>query len=128
MFDNLSNFMKIVTPRKLKKGGAVSIVPPSSELAFFAMHRIVEGKKAFFTDLYNLNVFKNLKGLIIGRAYRQSDGNLEKIKNIFLRYTENTKYPILYGVDVGHTTPMITIPFWGQVEMNSRENKFIIYG
>jgi muramoyltetrapeptide carboxypeptidase len=78
----------------------------------------------YLADLYNLNVFKNIKGLVIGRPYAQSQGNLQKIKELVELYTKNTKYPILYGVDIGHTTPMITLPFGVKVLLDSEKNVF----
>ncbi len=77
-------------------------------------------------DLFNLNVFKDIKGLIIGRPYAQDEGRLAEIKAIFDFYTKNTKYPILYDVDIGHTTPMITVPYGMKVVLDSSKNIFEI--
>ncbi len=75
-------------------------------------------------DLYNLDVFKAIKGLVIGRSYGQSEENLKKIKELIEAYTKGAKYPILYGVDIGHTTPMITLPLGVKVLLDSEKNLF----
>jgi len=81
---------------------------------------------AYLSDLFNLDVFKGIKGLIIGRPYSQNNESLEKIEKIIKGYTKGTKYPILYGVDIGHTSPMITIPMGAKVLLDSKLNKFVI--
>lgn len=81
---------------------------------------------AYLADLFNLDVFNKIKGLIIGRPYAQSSENLNKIKEIIEFYTKDTAYPILYGVDIGHTTPMITLPFGVKVVLDSSEGIFKI--
>ncbi len=78
----------------------------------------------YLTDLNNLNVFDNIKALIIGRAYGQTDKDLKSIRDIFINITRCKKYPILYGVDIGHTTPMITLPIGVLVNIDSAKNSF----
>ncbi len=78
----------------------------------------------YLADLFNLGVLTKIKGLIVGRAYAQSQGNLKRIKEITQFYTKGTKYPILYGVDIGHTTPMITLPFGIKVALDSTKGVF----
>lgn len=83
---------------------------------------------AFLADLYNIGIFKEIKGLIIGRAYAQNEQNMEEIKKIFLRYAKGTDYPILYNVDIGHTIPMITLPLGAKVLIDSKNGTFEIKG
>lgn len=81
---------------------------------------------AYLADLYNLDVFKKIKGLIIGRACNQSKEDIKNVRGLIEFYTKNTKYPILYGVDIGHTTPMITLPLGVKVLLNSDKDIFEI--
>lgn len=81
---------------------------------------------ANLADLYNMNIFKVIKGLIIGRAYAQDEVNFKKIKKAILWYTKSTRYPILYNVDIGHTSPMLTLPFGIHIIMDSKRNIFQI--
>lgn len=83
---------------------------------------------AYLADLFNLGVFIGIKGLIIGRAYAQSSENIKKIKQMIERYTKSSKYPILYGADIGHTTPMITVPLGATAVLDSAKDLFEIKG
>ena len=39
----------------------------------------------------------------------------------YLELTEGKSYPVLSGVDVGHTDPMLTVPLAERAEINSEE-------
>lgn len=69
-------------------------------------------------------IFKDITGLIIGRPFKYSDDETEKFKNIILDNTKNYNFPILFGVDIGHTDPQITIPLGAEVELISSDNIF----
>lgn len=81
---------------------------------------------SFLADLYNLGVFDNIKGLIIGRPYHYSSQQSEELKQIILRYSFRKKYPILYNSNIGHTDPIITIRYGSVVELDSEKNSFRI--
>ncbi len=77
--------------------------------------------------LCNLNlagIFKQIKGLIIGRPFRYDEKEKEKFKEIILDNTKDYNFPILYGVDIGHTDPQITIPLGVKIRLDSRLNLF----
>lgn len=80
---------------------------------------------AQLADLEIAGIFKEIKGLIVGRPFRYSDEEVEKFKEVILDNTKDYDFPILYGVDIGHTDPQITVPLGTTVEINSLENKFI---
>ncbi len=75
-------------------------------------------------DLELAGIFKEIKGLIVGRPFRYSEEDTEKFKEIILDNTKDYNFPVLYGVDVGHTDPQITIPLGADVEINSEKNLF----
>lgn len=83
---------------------------------------------ACLADMYNVGVFSQIKGLVIGRpyGYRNSAKKLSLLKEVVMNYTKNTNYPILFNADIGHTSPMITIPFGAKIELDSKKNKFEI--
>lgn len=56
---------------------------------------------------------KNIKGLIVGRAQKDSEMNLEKWKYILDR-DELKDIPVIIDMDFGHTTPIITFPIGGK--------------
>ena len=77
-------------------------------------------------DLRNLNVFKEIKGLIFGRGFSYNEDQINQIKEIILMNTHGSTFPILYGIDIGHSDPMITIPLGVEVEIDSEKNLFSI--
>lgn len=81
---------------------------------------------AHLTDLELSGVFDNLKGMIIGRPFGYSQEDIERLKEIILQRTEQYEFPILFGTDIGHTDPIMTIPLGAKTSINSKENKFEI--
>ncbi|MDP2656441.1 MAG: LD-carboxypeptidase [bacterium] len=68
-------------------------------------------------SLINQKMFHKVSGIIFGRF--QSDSNMTKmlLKKIIKTKKELDNIPILANVDFGHTTPMITFPIGGEVEL-----------
>lgn len=79
---------------------------------------------ALLCNLEIAGIFKQIKGLIIGRPFRYDDEEKEKFKEIILDNTKDYYFPILYGVDVGHTDPQITIPLGAKIKLDSKQNLF----
>ena len=75
-------------------------------------------------DLKLSGIFDEIKGLIVGRPFGYTDEEKQKFKEIILDNTKDYDFPILYGVDVGHTDPQITIPLGSKVKLNSKQNNF----
>ena len=81
---------------------------------------------AFFADLENIGVFQNIKGLLVGRPYQFKEDSIEKLKEILLYYTADHNYPILFNANIGHASPIITIPLGASCNIDSRNNLFEI--
>ncbi|MAG48067.1 LD-carboxypeptidase [archaeon] len=81
---------------------------------------------SYLEDLRLSGVFNEISGMIVGRPFKYSSENYEKLKKKILERTENYNFPILFGIDIGHTDPQITIPLGVNVIINSNENKFEI--
>lgn len=82
----------------------------------------------FFTQLRQIGVFEQISGLIVGRfpsvvGFTESD-SFEMILNDAL---QGYHFPVMTGVDFGHTQPLITIPIGIQTSMNTEnlEIKFL---
>ncbi len=71
-------------------------------------------------------IFNQIKGLIVGRPFRYNDEETEKFKEIILDNTRDYSFPILFGVDIGHTDPQITIPLGAKSKIDSEKNLFEI--
>jgi muramoyltetrapeptide carboxypeptidase len=78
----------------------------------------------YLEQLNILGVFSQIKGLIFGRPYNYSDGDTKLLKRKLLERTKEYGFPILYGADIGHTDPQITIPIGVEVVIDSEANTF----
>ena len=81
---------------------------------------------AYFTDLKLSGVFDQIKGLIVGRPFRYNKEQVRKFKEVILENTKDCDFPILYGADIGHTNPIITIPLGAEVKIDSEKDIFSI--
>ncbi len=75
-------------------------------------------------DLELVGIFKEIKGLVVGRPFGYSSEEKRNFKKIILDNTKDYNFPILYGVDIGHTDPQITIPLGSRTEIDSEKNLF----
>jgi muramoyltetrapeptide carboxypeptidase len=86
----------------------------------------VENIDSYLTDLELSGVFKDIKGMIIGRFFGYSEQEKKKMIKIIKERTSGYKFPILLNVDIGHSDPMITIPLGVRVKIDSSKNLFQI--
>lgn len=77
-------------------------------------------------DLRLAGVFKEIVGLVVGRPFGYSEEESKIFKDIILDNTQGFDFPILYGIDIGHSDPMITIPLGSETIINSKNNTFAI--
>ncbi|KAF1322907.1 Udp-n-acetylglucosamine transferase subunit, partial [Globisporangium splendens] len=63
--------------------------------------------------------FKRISGLVVGRAFAYTDAQVAELQRLIMYHTRDTAFPILYGVDTGHTNPIVTIPLGCQVALDS---------
>ena len=76
--------------------------------------------------LRTMGVFDVIKGLIVGRPFGYTQEEHKEFKSLILKHTEKYTFPVLYGVDVGHSDPQLTIPLGVKVTLDSDTNKFSI--
>ncbi len=65
---------------------------------------------ADLTQLRNLGVFDEIAGLAIGRTDNWSDSDVEVLHSLVQQATSRTDFPILAGIEVSHSAPLLTIP------------------
>ena len=80
---------------------------------------------SFLADLNNINLFDEIKGLIIGRPYHYSSEEQKGLISI-IKYYVKEDYPVLLNVNLGHTDPIITLPYGSQAYLDSGKNLFKI--
>ncbi len=81
---------------------------------------------SFLADLDNLGVFRIIKGLIIGRPYFYEEEDNVELRKLIDNYTKDHDYPILFNANIGHVSPIITLPLGAKVKLDSEKNCFEI--
>lgn len=77
-------------------------------------------------SLIHLPSFKGVKGIVIGRFQNATDMTESRIIKIIKSKKELKNLPVIANVDFGHTSPIITFPIGGEVEMNTKNKSIII--
>ncbi|PBC66230.1 muramoyltetrapeptide carboxypeptidase LdcA involved in peptidoglycan recycling [Streptomyces sp. TLI_235] len=62
------------------------------------------------TQLEMLGVFDRMAGLLVGRSFRGAEGFEEQFTSLVAERFAHHGVPVLAGVDLGHTDPMLTLP------------------
>lgn len=74
-------------------------------------------------SLLHLAKNNNIKGIVVGRAEKNSEMTFDKWKYIFETKKELNNIPIVVDADFGHTTPIFTFPIGGKVTLKVENNK-----
>lgn len=77
-------------------------------------------------DYQNMGVFEKIRGLIVGRPMYYSDEEKQLLREIVIERTQGYTFPIITGMDFGHTAPQFTIPLGCMVQIDSTEKRFEI--
>lgn len=86
----------------------------------------LDAARADMADLVNLGVFGKIGGLVIGRPFAYNEEMKREFKQTVLDQCYGTSFPILMDVDVGHTSPMVTVPLDSMVELDSERDEWSI--
>jgi len=70
--------------------------------------------------------FEEVRGIVIGRFQKESNMTNELLTKIIKSKKELQGIPVISNVDFGHTTPIITFPIGGKVEIVSSKNRIEI--
>jgi muramoyltetrapeptide carboxypeptidase len=65
---------------------------------------------SFMADLGNVGMCDDITGLVIGRPFAYDEKMREEFGKMVLEQCYGTSFPILVDVDVGHTSPILTVP------------------
>ncbi len=98
--------------------------PESS--ADFRKGKSVEDIDASLADLELSGVFEQIKGMIVGRFFSYTDEQKRELEEVILERLSKYAFPVLAGVDIGHTDPMITVPMGALARIDSTSNTFEI--
>ena len=73
-----------------------------------------------------IGLFDQISGLVIGKVNELSEAEEKLFESLILEYTAGSQFPILTGVDFGHTAPQLTFPIGIQASLDSQQNQFSI--
>lgn len=122
---NLNTFNLLQgTPYMPDLKGTIIVLEDTSEIT-----------KEFSAPEFNRNLqsliqctgFVDVRGLIIGRNQRSSNISKEILHEILITKRELINIPIIYDVDFGHTTPMLTLPIGGKVKLSAIKNNIHLH-
>ena len=86
----------------------------------------LEKVDADISQLKAIGVFDEINGLIVGVPYRYNRKMKFKLIELLKKRLSQYDFPILFGVNFGHTDPIITLPYGIKAVIESSENKFQI--
>lgn len=72
-------------------------------------------------SVIDLNGFENIQGIVIGRFQKGSKITELQISKLIRSKSELDSIVVVYNADFGHTTPHITFPIGGEVEIRADE-------
>ncbi|HLD04287.1 MAG TPA: S66 peptidase family protein [Candidatus Nanoarchaeia archaeon] len=81
---------------------------------------------AYLMDLQLRGIFDQVRGIVFGRPFGYTEKEKVQLQSAIMQHTAGHNFPILYGIDIGHTDPMITIPLGVKVSLDSNKNYFSI--
>ena len=73
-----------------------------------------------------MGLFDQIAGLVIGKVNELSEEEEKLFESLILEYTVGPQFPILTGVDFGHTAPQLTLPIGIQASLDSGQDRFSI--
>ena len=73
-----------------------------------------------------MGLFDQVAGLVIGKVNELSAEEEKLFESLILEYTAGSQFPILTGVDFGHTVPQLTLPIGIQASLDSQQDRFSI--
>lgn len=84
----------------------------------------VEFVRSNLADLVNAGIFEKIVGLVLGRPYAYDKGMNKEFEQTVLEQCGGTRFPILAGVDFGHTDPILTLPMNALINLDSEREFF----
>ena len=79
---------------------------------------------AYLVDLEQLGVFDAAAGLVVARPYGYTPERTAALWDVVARRTDAAGLPVLANIDVGHTDPMLTLPFGVPAELDATARSF----
>lgn len=86
----------------------------------------VDYVRCALSDLRNAGVLEKVAGMVLGRPFMYDEQMHTAFEKVVLDACYGTEFPILSGVDVGHTDPVLTLPLGCLVALHSERDEFTL--
>ncbi len=80
----------------------------------------------YLMDYENLGVFEQIAGMVVGRPMGYTDEEKRRLNEIILERTRKYRFPVVTGMDFGHTAPQMTLPLGCRARIDGRRRSFQI--
>ncbi|PYH42899.1 S66 peptidase family protein [Aspergillus saccharolyticus JOP 1030-1] len=82
-------------------------------------------------DLALSGVLGEISGLVVGRGFKYDARMQDELAGVIVEVLETVvgrkdELPVLMNVDVGHTSPFLTLPFGARVRLDSEADEFAV--
>ena len=77
-------------------------------------------------DYENMGVLERLGGMIVGRPMYYTDEEKALMEEIILERTRKYDFPVISGMDFGHTAPQFTLPVGCRARIDGEHRRFEI--
>lgn len=83
-----------------------------------------EAARLALCDLRNSGLLDRISGIVVGRPLFYTAQMREEFEKMLVDQTHGLDIPILANIDIGHTSPALTIPLNAMAELNSELDSF----
>jgi muramoyltetrapeptide carboxypeptidase LdcA involved in peptidoglycan recycling len=77
-------------------------------------------------DYENMGVFERIAALIAGRPYGYTPEQRQQLHQVLLERTARWNFPVVAGMDFGHTSPQFTLPLGVRAQVDGERRRFAI--
>lgn len=125
---NLSSFSLLFqTPYMPKAEKIVLLLEEDDHIASMASGN---GPDFFFErellQISQTDFFEHIQAILIGRFKKNSFMNKDKIEDFIKNNKKLQNIPIIYGLDFGHTNPLLTFPIGGMCHFCAQNEEVIV--
>ena len=79
-------------------------------------------------DYENMGVLEQIRGMLVGRPMRYSQDEKQQLNAVIVERTHRYDFPIITGMDFGHTSPQMVLPVGVLARIDSQHKAFSIIG
>lgn len=77
-------------------------------------------------DYENMGIFDQISGLLFARPYGMKTSDQVALWEVLKQRTEPFSFPVVGNLDIGHTSPLITLPIGCSARMDSGSQRIIL--